>query len=86
MPTRRQHREYWRRNLRLTALLLGLWALITFVPAFFAREINRISFFGWPLAFYIGAQGALFFYLLLVGVYARVMDRLDREFDVDEQE
>jgi putative solute:sodium symporter small subunit len=76
---------YWQRNLRLTALLLAVWFIVTFGVAFFAREL-RFSFFGWPFSFWVAAQGALIVYVLLVWFYARTMDRLDREHGVAEEE
>jgi putative solute:sodium symporter small subunit len=79
------HRRYWRYTLRLTLALLALWLLVTFGVGFFARELN-FRFFGWPFSFWVGAQGALVVYLLIVLVYAQVMDRWDREFDVAEPE
>lgn len=84
-PTPR-HRRYWRRNLRLTGLLLAVWAAVTFVPVYWAQELNRVVLFGWPLAYYMGAQGALIVYLLLIWIYARSMDRLDRDCGVHEDE
>jgi putative solute:sodium symporter small subunit len=81
-----RHRQYWAKNLRLTALLLLVWAAVTFVPAYWAQEFNRIVLFGWPLGFYMGAQGALIVYVLLIGIYARAMDRLDRDYGVQEEE
>jgi putative solute:sodium symporter small subunit len=79
-------RAYWLRTRWLTAALLGVWLLVTFVPAWWAKELNHFSLFGWPVAFYMGAQGALIVYLLIIWTYARVMDRLDRRYDVDEGE
>ena len=67
---------YWRRNLRITAVLLCVWFLVTFVAAFFARELD-FAFFGWPFSFWVAAQGALLVYLALIGVYAWLMNRLD---------
>lgn len=84
MQLSERHCEYWRRNLRITLLLLAIWFLVTFPPIYFARELNDITFFGWPLAFYMGAQGALIVYVLIIGYYARVMTRLDREYGVSE--
>lgn len=86
MRIARRNRQYWRQNLILTAALLAVWAVVTFVPIYWAQELNRIDFFGWPLAFYIGAQGALVVYVAVVWFYARVMDRLDRRFGVREAE
>ena len=79
-----RRRAYWRYNLALTSALLCLWVVVTFVPIYWARDLNRISLFGWPLAFYMGAQGALIVYLLIVWGYAKIMDRLDRRFGVEE--
>lgn len=81
-----RHRQYWRKNLLFTVLLLIVWALVTFVPVYWAKDFNSISFFGWPLAFYMGAQGSLIVYVLLIWLYARHMDRLDREYGVEEGE
>ncbi|MEN9844327.1 MAG: hypothetical protein RLZZ612_2156 [Pseudomonadota bacterium] len=79
------HRRYWRNTLRLTGTLLALWLFVTFGIGFFARELS-FRFFGWPFSFWVGAQGALLVYLAIVAVYASVMDRWDRAFDVAEPE
>jgi putative solute:sodium symporter small subunit len=76
---------HWRRNLRLTALLLAIWFSVTFGVAFFARELS-FSVFGWPFSFWVAAQGALIVYVLLAWVYARTMDRLDRAHGVAEDD
>ena len=78
-----KHQEYWRRNLTVTVILLAIWAAVTFLIGFYARELS-FSFFGWPFAFYMGAQGALAIYVVLIGIYAWYMNRLDKEYGVDE--
>ncbi|MDQ5947207.1 MAG: hypothetical protein QG619_2639 [Pseudomonadota bacterium] len=78
-PTEKQ-KEYWHRNLVVTAILLGIWFVVTFVVPFYARELNSVSILGFPLGFYMGAQGSLIVYVLLIGIYARYMNRLDREY------
>jgi putative solute:sodium symporter small subunit len=77
---------YWRKTVTMTAILLAIWFVVTYVVAFFAVPLNNISFFGFPFAFYMGAQGALVVYLLLIFFYARYMNRLDREFGVSEED
>ena len=86
MKLTEKHREYWRRNLRLTATLLGIWFVATFVVIFYARELNAIVLFGFPFAFYMGAQGSLIIYVLVIWFYAHRMNDLDKEYDVDEGE
>jgi putative solute:sodium symporter small subunit len=79
-----KHEEYWRKNLVYTAILLFVWFLVTFVEAWYARELNGITFFGWPLGFWFSAQGSLAIYVVIIGVYALLMRKLDLEYNVDE--
>lgn len=80
-----RHRAYWRSNLLLTLLLLLIWFGVTFVAGYFANELNSVQFLGFPLGFYIFAQGALITYLIIVGVYVLVMNRLDRRYRVKQR-
>jgi putative solute:sodium symporter small subunit len=48
MQLTQKHKEYWGRNLKLTGILLFVWFVFTFVAAFFARELNTITFLGFP--------------------------------------
>ena len=86
MQITEKHQEYWSRNLALTAVLLGIWFVVTFVVSFFARELNSITFLGFPLGFYFGAQGALIVYVLIIWFYAHRMNKLDKEYGVHEGE
>lgn len=86
MQLTERHREYWSKNLRLTAILMLIWFVVTYVVGFFARELNTVTFFGFPLGFYMGAQGALVIYVIIIFFYARYMNRLDREYGVAEGE
>lgn len=79
-----RHREYWRKNLRMTALLLAIWFLVTYVVSYFARELNEFTVLGFPLGFYMGAQGSLLVYVLIIWFYARYMNRLDHRYGVHE--
>ena len=83
MELTQRHREYWRRNVSLTAVLLAIWFVVTFVVGYFARELS-FNFFGWPFAFYMGAQGALVIYVAIIWYYARRMNQLDQEYGVAE--
>lgn len=80
-----RHREYWRRNLRVTAALLLVWFVVTFVVGWYARDLT-FDFFGWPFSFYMAAQGAQIVYVLITAYYAHYMNRLDQAYDVYERE
>lgn len=81
-----KHQEYWRRNLKLTGILLLIWFVATFVMGYYARELAEFNFFGWPLSFYMAAQGSLIIYVVIIWYYARAMGKLDEEFGVAEDE
>lgn len=83
--TEERRKEYWRRTLRITAILLSIWFLVTYVVIWFAVPLNQFTFLGFPLAFYMGAQGSLVVYVVLIVFYAWYMNRLDSEFGVSEE-
>jgi putative solute:sodium symporter small subunit len=68
--------RYWTRNLRLIAILLALWLVVTLGIGLGARSLS-FDLFGWPFGFWAAAQGALFVYVGIVAVYAWVMNRRD---------
>ena len=76
---------YWRKNRIVIAVLLAIWFVVTFGVSYFARYLN-FTFFGWPFSFWMGAQGALLVYGLIIGFYAWYMNRLDIEYDVAKED
>ncbi|WP_034348511.1 DUF4212 domain-containing protein [Noviherbaspirillum massiliense] len=74
----RNANAYWLRTRRLVALLMLLGFGTTFATTFFARELAGLTLFGWPFPFYMAAQGLIFLYLFIVGVYALYMNHLDK--------
>lgn len=76
---------YWRKTRALTVMLFFLWLLVTFLGGWFARELNEIVIFGFPLGFYMGAQGILIFFLAIIGFYNYRMRKLDAEFNIDDE-
>ncbi|HYI07022.1 MAG TPA: DUF4212 domain-containing protein [Reyranella sp.] len=85
MQLTQKHHEYWRKTLNITGILLAIWFVVTFVVAYFARDLT-FNFFGWPFSFWVAAQGALIVYVLIIWYYARHMNRLDQEYGVAEAE
>jgi putative solute:sodium symporter small subunit len=85
MQLTEKHRQYWSKNLRITLILLAVWFFVTFVIGFFARQLD-FTFFGWPFSFWVGAQGALIVYVLIIWFYASYMNKLDQEHGVAEEE
>jgi len=78
--------EYWSYNVRLTAITLAIWFFVTYVCAFFVNELNSIVILGFPFGYYMGAQGSLIVFVVLIFNYAFKMNDADKRFGVEEEE
>jgi putative solute:sodium symporter small subunit len=80
-----QRQEYWRKNLKLVAVLLTIWALVSFgAGIIFVEALNEIVIAGFPLGFWFSQQGSILVFVALIAVYVWRMDKLDDEYGVDE--
>jgi putative solute:sodium symporter small subunit len=75
---------HWRETRRLTFVLIFFWLFVTFGLTWFARTINEVVILGFPLGFYMAAQGALVIYLMIIWWYNRQMKKLDAKFGVED--
>ena len=76
---------YWRANLKLVAVLLTIWFTVSFgCGILLAEPLNNFRLFGFPLGFWWAQQGSIFVFVVLVFVYARLMQRLDHRYGVDD--
>ena len=84
--TERQRQEYWRYNMKLTTVLLAIWFVVTYViSGLMASWLNQYSFLGFPLGYYMAAQGALVIFVVEIAVYANLMNKKDIEFGIREE-
>jgi putative solute:sodium symporter small subunit len=82
-----QRQAYWRENLKVMAVLLTIWALVSFgAGIIFVEQLNAVSFLGVPLGFWFAQQGSIITFVLLILVYVKWMDRLDGKFGITEYE
>ena len=72
------HQRYWRFNLMLIAVLMAIGFVVSFVVPLLSSALRDVRFAGFSLPFYVGAQGAIIVYVLLIGVYIVLMQRADR--------
>ncbi len=85
--TNDRHAEYWRRNIRYVGSLLVVWFVVSYgFGIIFAESLNAFTLPGtnYPVGFWFAQQGSIYVFVVLIFVYVRLMNRLDREFDVDE--
>jgi len=79
-----QREAYWGRTSRLMWIIMGLWVFFSFVIPAFAVQLNDIRIFGFPLGFYMAAQGSLISYVVLCFWNASAQNKIDKEFGVAE--
>jgi putative solute:sodium symporter small subunit len=84
--TQEQRESYWRYNIRLTVTLLVIWFVVAYLlGGLFAGQLNKLTIIGFPLGYYIAAQGALIVFVIEIAVYARLMNRKDLEYGIREE-
>lgn len=77
--------EYWRKNIRIMAWLLAVWAFVSYgLGIILVNPLNTIHIGGFPLGFWFAQQGSIYVFVVLIFVYCALMRKLDREYDVDE--
>ena len=78
--------KYWNKNLLYLSILLAIWFITAFLLSIvFADSLNHIRIGGFKLGFWFAQQGSIYIFVILIFVYVRLMNRLDRKFDVDEK-
>ena len=84
--TPQQRESYWRYNIRLTITLLTIWAFVTYVlGALLAGALNSVTVIGFPLGYYIAAQGSLAIFVIEIALYAWLMNKKDIEYGIREE-
>ena len=79
-----QREAYWNRTSRLMWTIMVIWIVFSFIIPAFAVQLNSIVIAGFPLGFYMAAQGSLIAYVVLCFWNARAQNKIDEEFDVAE--
>jgi len=77
---------YWSYNVKLTTITLLIWFVVTYVAIFFSPQLNNIVIFGFPMGYYMGAQGSLIVFVWLIFNYAFKMNKADVDYGVQEEE
>lgn len=77
--------EYWSKNLRILGVLLVAWFVVSYgCGILFAGALNSIQIGGFKLGFWFAQQGAIYFFIVIIFIYVNRMNKLDKEYDVDE--
>ncbi|HAQ07002.1 MAG TPA: DUF4212 domain-containing protein [Bacillus bacterium] len=76
--------QYFREKTRNMFIYLGIWFLVSFGVVFFAESFSEISIGGFPFHYFMGAQGAIITFIVLLFVNAKVSDSIDKKYGIDE--
>jgi putative solute:sodium symporter small subunit len=84
--TEQQKQEYWRYNVILTTVLLVIWFVVTYIiSGVLAGWFNQMTFLGFPLGYYMAAQGSLAIFVIEIAVYAYLMNKRDIRYGIREE-
>lgn len=77
---------YWKKNLKLMIWCLVVWFVVSFgFGILLVHPLDHFHLGGYPLGFWFAQQGSMYVFVILIFVYANVMSKYDREFDVEEE-
>ena len=78
-------KQYWKTNLKYLGILLSIWFLVSFVMGIvLVEQLNSIKFGGFKLGFWFAQQGSIYFFVLIILIYIRLMNKLDKKYGVNE--
>ena len=81
-----KEKKYWKKNLKYLGILLSIWFLVSFVfGILLVDELNTIRLGGFKLGFWFAQQGAIYVFVILIFVYIKLMNKLDKEFGFNEK-
>ena len=84
--TEREKEEYWSYNVRLTTILLVIWFVVTYIiSGIMASWLNQFTVLGFPMGYYMAAQGSLAIFVIEIDVYAKLMNAKDEEYGIQEE-
>ncbi len=85
MSSNSNHADYWKANLKFMGMLLAIWFFVSYVCGILlVDQLNQIQFAGFKLGFWMAQQGSIYVFLILIWVYVRGMNKLDKKFGVEE--
>jgi putative solute:sodium symporter small subunit len=77
---------YWQENIKILSILMSIWFIVSFLLGIvFVDQLDNIRIAGFKLGFWISQQGSIFIYVLLVYLYLKAMDKLDKKYKLDDE-
>lgn len=78
-------KAYWKENIKYVSILLIIWALVSYGAGIvFKDELNNFRLGGFKLGFWFAQQGSMYVFVILIFIYVRIMNKLDKKYGYDE--
>ena len=82
--TKGNAKAYWKENIRYVLILLAIWFLVSYGAGILIKdELNKIKIAGFKLGFWFAQQGSMYVFVILIFVYVRLMNKLDKKYGYD---
>ncbi len=79
--------EYWKKNLKYLTILLSIWFIVSYGFGIILVDfLDKIRIGGFKLGFWFSQQGSIIVFVIIIFVYVRLMNKLDRQFRVRENQ
>ncbi|MDA8859287.1 DUF4212 domain-containing protein [Flavobacteriaceae bacterium] len=83
--TSKNANSYWKENIRYVAILMFIWFIVSFGAGILFKDfLNEFKFGGFKLGFWFAQQGSMYVFVILIFVYVRLMNKLDKKYGYDE--
>jgi len=77
--------RHWEKTKGLMIMTLAIWFIFSIVIFMFGEGLNNSSFLGYPLAYYMCAQGSIVIFVVLIFWFANRQEKIDEEFGFAEK-
>ena len=85
MPEQSLEKKYWKKNLQYLSILLGIWFIVSYgFSILLVDHLDKIRIGGFKLGFWFSQQGSIFVFVILIFIYVRLMNKLDKKYHVEE--
>ena len=79
-----KRQKYWKENLKYLTILLSIWFVVSYVfGILLVAQLNTLKMGGFKLGFWFAQQGSIYVFVVLIFIYIRLMNKLDKKFNLD---
>ena len=84
MTNKENAKAYWKENIRYLLILLTIWFLVSYgAGIIFKDALNAVKIGGFKLGFWFAQQGSMYVFVVLIFIYVRLMNKLDKKYGYD---